>query len=64
MEGEIGGESRACREEQQRLKIVVGRSEVKRQLGRLKRVREDNIKMNRRQIRLEFVDWFNLFQDR
>jgi hypothetical protein len=37
-------------------KMLVGKPEGKRPLGRLKHKQEDNIKMNLREIRLEGVD--------
>jgi hypothetical protein len=45
-------------------KIVVGKSERKRSLGRPRRWWEDNIKINIKEIGLEVVDWIHLAQDR
>jgi hypothetical protein len=45
-------------------KILVGKPVGKRQLGRLRRRWEDNIRMDLREIGWEGVDWMNLDQDR
>jgi hypothetical protein len=45
-------------------KILFGKSELKRRLGRLKRKWEDNIEMDRKEIGWEDVDWIHLAQDR
>jgi hypothetical protein len=39
-------------------KILVGRRECKRPLGRPRRRWEDNIKMDLREIRIDMVKWF------
>jgi hypothetical protein len=44
--------------------ILVGRSEGRRPLGRLKRRWEDNIKMDLREIGFGDVDWIHLTEDR
>jgi len=44
-------------------KILVGKPEGKRLLGRPKRRREDNIRMDFRDIEWEGMDWMNLAQD-
>jgi hypothetical protein len=44
--------------------ILVGRPEGRRPLGRPRRTWEDNIKINRREIRFGDVDWIHLAQDR
>jgi hypothetical protein len=44
--------------------LVVGKSERKRPLGRLRRRWMDNIKMDILEIGLNFVDWIGLAQDR
>jgi hypothetical protein len=44
--------------------ILVGRPEGRRPLGRPTRRREDNIKMDLREIGFGDVDWINLAQDR
>jgi hypothetical protein len=44
--------------------ILVGRPEGRRPLGRPKRGREDNIKMDLREIGFGDVDWIHLAQDR
>jgi len=45
-------------------KILVGRPEGKRPLGRLRRGSEDNIIMDLRNIGCEGLDWMHLAQDR
>jgi hypothetical protein len=55
--GTSGGEENACR-------ILVGKLEGKRLLGRLRRRWEDNIKMDLREIGRGGMDWINLAQDR
>jgi hypothetical protein len=45
-------------------KILVGKSEGKRPLGRPRRIWEDNIKMDVKDIGWEGVDWIHLAQDR
>jgi hypothetical protein len=44
--------------------ILVGRPEGRRPLGRPRRRREDNIKMDLREIGFVDVDWIHLAQDR
>jgi hypothetical protein len=45
-------------------RILVGKPEEKKSLGRLRRRWEDNIRMNLREIGLEGVDLLHLAQDR
>jgi hypothetical protein len=45
-------------------RILVGRSEGKRQLGRLRRRWEDNIKKDLREIGIDGANWIQLAQDR
>jgi hypothetical protein len=45
-------------------RILVGKLERKRLLGRLKRMRVDNIKMDLREIGCGGMDWIDLAQDR
>jgi hypothetical protein len=45
-------------------RILGGKPEWKRRLGRLRHRREDNIKIDRREIGLKGVDWIHLVQDR
>jgi hypothetical protein len=45
-------------------KFVFGRPERNTPLGRPRRGREDNIKMDLRTVGLDGVDWINLAQDR
>jgi hypothetical protein len=45
-------------------RLLVGKPEGKRPLGRLRHRWMDNIKMDLLEIRLNFVDWIGLAQDR
>jgi predicted small integral membrane protein len=45
-------------------RLLVGKQEGKRPLGRLRRRRIDNIKMGLLEIGLSVVDWIGLAQDR
>jgi hypothetical protein len=45
-------------------RVLVGRPEGKRSLGRLRRRWEDNIKMDLREIRIDGANWIQLAQDR
>jgi hypothetical protein len=45
-------------------KVLVGKSEGKRPLGRPRRRWEDGIRMDLREIDLEGVDWIRMAQDR
>jgi hypothetical protein len=45
-------------------RIMVGKPEGKRPLGRPRHRWADNIKMDLREIRWDSVDWINLVQDR
>ena len=45
-------------------RALVGKSEGKRPLGRPRRRREDNIKMNLQDVGCGFRDWMELVQDR
>jgi hypothetical protein len=44
--------------------VLVGRPEGKRLLGRPRRRREDNIKMDLREIGIDWANWIQLAQDR
>jgi hypothetical protein len=44
-------------------KVLVGKTEGKRALGRPKRIWEDNIKMNLQEVGCEGMDWIGLDQD-
>jgi hypothetical protein len=46
------------------LEVLVGRPEAKRPLGRPRRRREDNIKMNLRETGIDEENWIQLAQDR
>jgi hypothetical protein len=45
-------------------RVLVGRPEGKRPLGRLRHRWEDNIKMNLRELRMDGANWIRLTQDR
>jgi hypothetical protein len=45
-------------------RVLVGRPEGKRPLGRPRRRREDNIKMDLREIGIDGANWIRLAQDR
>jgi hypothetical protein len=45
-------------------RVLVGRPEGKRPLGRRRRRWEDNIKMDPRKIRIDEANWIQLAQDR
>jgi hypothetical protein len=45
-------------------RVLAGRPEGKRPLGRPRRRWEDNIKMDLREIRIDEVNWIRLAQDR
>jgi hypothetical protein len=45
-------------------RVLVGRSEGKRPLGRPRRMGEDNIKMDLREIGIDGANWIRLAQDR
>jgi hypothetical protein len=45
-------------------RVLVGRSEGKRPLGRPRRRWEDNTKLNLREIGIDVVNWIRLAQDR
>jgi len=45
-------------------RILVGKPEVKRQLGRPRRRREDNIKMDLKEVGYGGVDWIELTWDK
>jgi hypothetical protein len=45
-------------------RILVGKPEGKRPLGRPRRRWAENIKMDLREIRWDVIDWINLAQDR
>jgi len=45
-------------------RVLVGKHEGKRQLGKPSRSLEDNIKMDIQEVRCEVMDWIDLAQDR
>jgi hypothetical protein len=58
---------RACsknREKRNAYRILVGKLEGKRPLGRPRRTRLDNIKKDLREIGWDGIDWMDLAQDR
>ncbi|KAJ4444166.1 hypothetical protein ANN_05955 [Periplaneta americana] len=58
-----GHVARIC-ESRNAYRVLVGRPEGKRSLGRPRRRWEDNIKMDLREVRYDDRDWINLAQDR
>jgi hypothetical protein len=60
----MGGACSTNGEKRNAYRILVGKSEGKRPLGRPKRRYVDNIKMDRRGIEWGSVDWIDLAQDR
>jgi hypothetical protein len=52
------------REERKLYKVLMGKIEEKRPLGRPRRMWEDGIRMDLRETGLEGVDWIRLAQDR
>jgi hypothetical protein len=60
----VGGTCGTNREKGNAYRLLVGKPEGKRPLGRLRRRWIDNIKMDLLEIRLSVVDWFGLAQDR
>jgi hypothetical protein len=52
------------REERKVYKVLVGKPEVNRPLGRPRRRWEDGIRIDLREIGLEGMDWIRLAQDR
>jgi hypothetical protein len=51
------------REKRNKYRILVGKAQGKRPLGRLTRTLVDNIKMNLREIGCDGIDWIYLAQD-
>jgi hypothetical protein len=51
-------------EERSVYRVLVGKTEGKRQLGRPRCRWEDNIKMDLQEVGCEGMDWFGLAQDR
>jgi hypothetical protein len=45
-------------------RVLVGKSEIKRPLGRPRRRWEDNIKIDLQEVRCRGMDWIELAQDR
>jgi hypothetical protein len=45
-------------------RILIGKTEIKRQLGKPKPLLEDNIKMELGEIRWNDINWIDLAQDR
>jgi hypothetical protein len=60
----MGGECSTNGEKMNACKILVGKPEGKRPLGRLSRKWVDNIKMDLREIGWDGVDWIDMAQDR
>jgi len=60
----MGGACSAYGEWRGVYRILVGKPEVKRPLGKPRRRWEDNIKMDLQEVGCGGVDWFELVQDR
>jgi hypothetical protein len=63
-EDEMGGACYTNGEKKNAYRLLVGKPEGKRQLGRLRRRRVDNIRMNLGEVGWGDVDWIGLAQDR
>jgi hypothetical protein len=64
MENEVGGTCSTHGEARGVYRVLVGRPDVKRPLGRPRRSWEDNIKMDLREIGIDGANWIRLTQDR
>jgi len=60
----MGGACSACGERRGVYKVLVGKPEGKRPLGRPRRRWEDNIKMELQELGFGGIDWIELAQDR
>ena len=56
----MGGACSACGGERGVYRVLVGTSDGKRPIGRLKRRWEDNIKMDLQEVGWEVMDWIDL----
>jgi cell wall assembly regulator SMI1 len=63
-EYDIGGNVALMGELRDSYKILVGKPEGKRPLGRPRRRWKDNVRMDLREMRSESVDWMHLAQNR
>jgi hypothetical protein len=63
-ENEMGGACSTYGEGRGVYRVLVGKPEVKRPLGRPKRRWEDNIRMDLQEVGYGFEDWIGLAQDR
>jgi hypothetical protein len=64
LKNEKGGACSQIGEGRGMYRVLVGKPEEKRPLGRPRCRREDNIKMDLKEIGCEFMDWIELAQDR
>jgi hypothetical protein len=64
IENEIGGAGSTCGDRRGVYRVLVGKPEGKRPLGRTRCKREDNIKMDLQESGCGGVDWIELAQDR
>jgi transposase len=62
-EDEVGGTCGTHGGGERFYRVLVGRTEGKRPLGRPRRRREDNIKMDLREIGIDGANWIQLAQD-
>ena len=60
----MGGSCSACGDRRGVCRVLVGKPEGKRPLGRLRRRWEDNNKMDLQQVGCGGMDWLELAQDR
>ena len=61
---EIGGTCNTFGGEERLYRVLVGKPEGKRSLGRARRRREDNIKIDLQKVGCRGTDWIDLVQDR
>ena len=60
----MGGACSAYGREERRIQVLVGKTEVKRPLGRPRRRWEDNNKIDLQEVGCKDMDWIELAQDR
>jgi hypothetical protein len=60
----MGGACNTRGREEKYIDVLVGKPEEKRPFGRPRRIWEDNIEVDNKEIRWEAVDWIKLAQDK